>query len=250
MELQEDWTDVDGVRWHYLEGGARDAPVVVLVHGAAVSSRHMAPAAVLLAENFRVIVPDLPGHGRSGSPSSVLDVQENANALMGWLDRLGHGRVAMLGNSYGCQIITALAASRPERLWGAVLQGPTLDPAAGGGLRQIGRWLRNTVREGTTQPSETVRQWKQAGLRVFTLTLASMFRDRIEERLGEMTVPTLVVSGDRDPITPPRWVREAAGRLPRGEYAVVAGATHTMTVADPDALAEVVTPFLLRVVAP
>lgn len=245
MTFQDRWTDdVAGVRMHHLEAGPAGAPVVVLVHGAAVSSRHMAPAAEVMADRFRVLVPDLPGHGVSGTPRPVLDVQGHARALGTWLDRISLTRVAMLGNSYGCQIITAFALQHPDRLRCAVLQGPTLDPAAGGTLRQIGRWLVNSVREGTTQPSETFRQWGQAGPRVFVLTLASMFRDRIDERLPEVAAPTLVVSGDRDAITPPRWVREAAGMLPDGQHAIVPGATHTMTVADPEALAALACPFL------
>jgi 2-hydroxy-6-oxonona-2,4-dienedioate hydrolase len=235
--------DVDGVCWYHLEGGPPDAPVVVLVHGAAVSSRHMAPVAEVLAGGFRVLIPDLIGHGRSDDPASVLGVEAHATALAGWLDRLGHRRIAMLGNSYGCQIITAFAVARPDRLVAAVLQGPTPDPAAGTAA-QVGRWVLNTVREGTTQPSETFRQWSQAGPRVFPLTTASMLHDRIAARLGDVRVPTLVVSGDRDPITPPRWAREAAALLPRGEHCIVPDATHTMTVADPDALAEVAGPFL------
>lgn len=244
VELASRWADVLGLRLHVRVGGPGDAPPVVLVHGAAVSGRHVEPIAVELARRFRVVVPDLPGHGRSEDPPRVLDLDGHADAVAGVVEAFDLGSVALLGNSYGCQIITALALRHPQVVSRAVLQGPTLDPAGGHGVRQFGRWLVNTVREGTTQPSETFRQWGQAGPRVFAGTLRSMFADRIERRLPEFDVPALVVCGTRDAVTPPRWGRDAARLLPRGRFVAVDGATHTMTVAHPEALADVVVPFL------
>ena len=65
-------------------GSGRSAPVV-LVHGQVISSRYMVPTAELLAPEFRVFAPDLPGFGLSGKPKRVLTVPELADALTGWM---------------------------------------------------------------------------------------------------------------------------------------------------------------------
>lgn len=204
----------------------------------------MEPLANALETRFHVVIPDLPGHGQSDDPPDVYGLDEHADAVASVIGQFCDGPVSLVGNSYGCQIITSLAIRHPHRVGRAVLQGPTLDPAAGHGVRQLTRWMVNTVREGTTQPSETFEQWGQAGLRVFVGTMRSMFRDRIEQRLPSVRCPTLVVCGTRDAVTPPDWGRRAAQMLPAGEFVAVPGATHTMPVAHPEQLADVVTPFL------
>lgn len=246
-ECESSWSVVDGLRLHArVWTGAAPAgrPPLVLVHGAAVSSLHMEPTGEVLADEFAVYAPDLPGHGRSDNPERVHDARGLAGALAGWIERNELGRVHLLGNSFGCQIIAELAVARPELVDRAVLQGPTTDPD-GHGLRQLWRWGINFWREGATQPQVTFRQWAQAGPRVFARTLYSMDRHRIEELLPRVDAPTLVVRGSRDPIIPPSWAEEATRLLPRGQLAVIPDETHTIVVSAPEALADAVLPFLL-----
>lgn len=223
---------------------AEGAPTVVLVHGAAVSSRNMAPTAQALAPHCTVYAPDLPGHGLSDDPPRVLDVAGLADALAAWMDAVGLQRACLLGNSFGCQVITSFALRHPDRVDRLVLQGPTVDPQAPGFLRQCARWLVNGMREGATQPTVTFRDWYDAGLPGFVLTIRYMLRDRIEERLPLVDVPTLVVRGGRDPIVPQRWAEAATALLPNGRLVVVPGETHTMVFANPGALVRVVLPLL------
>jgi pimeloyl-ACP methyl ester carboxylesterase len=88
----------------------------VLVHGLGLSGRYMLPLAACLADAYRVFLPDLPGFGDSSHPHEVLDVGGLADALAAWLDAMDLPRVALLGNSFGCQIIVDLAARHPDRL--------------------------------------------------------------------------------------------------------------------------------------
>ena len=244
MQLRCRWDDVDGLRIHALDGG-RDADglPLVLAHGAAVSSRHMARAAEALAADFRVLVPDYPGHGRSDNPPRVLDAPGLAESTAAWMRAAGLTRAHLLGNSFGCQVIAELAARQPDRVDRLVLQGPTVDPSAHG-LRQLGRWFVNARREGATQPQETFAQWGQAGPRVFWRTLRSMDAHRVERTLPLVQAPTLVVRGSRDPIVPQRWAEEAAELLPDGRLAVIEGETHTIVLSAPEKLAATVRPFL------
>jgi pimeloyl-ACP methyl ester carboxylesterase len=226
----------------------RNAPVVVLVHGIGVSSRYMIPTAIKLAETCKVYAPDLPGFGLSGKPSKILDVPALSDALAAWMRALRLPRAALLGNSFGCQIIAEFGVRHPALITRAVLQGPTIDPRARSAARQILRWALNSPFEPAvawTSLGSVVRQdYRDAGVRRVIATFGRALADRIEDKLPRLQAPTLVVRGARDPIVPQRWAEEAVRLLPRGRLVVVPGAAHTMCFTSPDELACVVRAFL------
>ena len=88
------------------------------------------------------------------------------------------------------------------------------------------------------------QDYRDASVRRVIATFRHALRDRIEDKLGHLDVPVLVVRGTRDPIVPQRWAEEAARRLPQGRLVVVRGAAHTMNFTSPDELARVVRPFV------
>jgi pimeloyl-ACP methyl ester carboxylesterase len=175
----------------------RTAPLVLL-HGLAVSHRYLMPLAARLADHHPVHVVDLPGFGLSGDPGRVLDVAEHADHLAAWLQAAGLPAVAVLGNSFGCQVAVDLAMRHPDRVGGLVLVGPTMDPTARTAPRQILRWLGDTAREDPLQLPILVRDVHDAGPRRVVGTLAHALRDPIEDKLPW--------SGRR------RWSRGAAPR--------------------------------------
>ena len=158
-------------------------PTVVLVHGLVVSGRYMVPAADLLAAHYRVYAPDLPGFGKSEKPPRVLNVAELSDSLVAWMERIGLKSAALVGNSFGCQIIVELALRHPERVERAVLQGPTVDPLGRGALRQIGRLLLDGVREPPSLLPIELLDYLDAGFRRSVRTFQYMLEDRIEEKL-------------------------------------------------------------------
>jgi 2-hydroxy-6-oxonona-2,4-dienedioate hydrolase len=246
-----EWAEVGGLRMH-ARVAARpptpDAPRIVFVHGIGVSGRYLMPTAMRLANTFRVYVPDLPGFGLSTKPASVLDVPALADALAAWMRAMKLTSAALLGNSFGCQVIAEVGVRHPALISRAVLQGPTMDPRARTVPRQLLRWAVNSPfepRPAWISLGSVVRQdYRDAGVRRVIATFRHALRDRIEDKLPHLDVPTLVVRGARDPIVPQRWAEEAARLLPQGRLVVVPGAAHTMNFTSPDALAGVVRPFV------
>jgi pimeloyl-ACP methyl ester carboxylesterase len=100
---------------------------VVLIHGLGLSGRYMLPVAERLARHVPVYLPDLPGFGDSAKPDRALDVPALADALAGWIEAMALAPVALLGNSFGCQIIADLAARHPVLVERAVLEERTSD---------------------------------------------------------------------------------------------------------------------------
>ncbi|MFF5161323.1 alpha/beta fold hydrolase [Streptomyces sp. NPDC000348] len=112
------WADLDGVRIHYVTGGA--GPVVVLVHGWPFTWIEWRAVIPLLAERgFTVVAPDLRGSGDSQIPAGHWTKREEAGDLHRLLRRLGHERAFVIGTDVGTMTAHAWAQHHPadvERL--------------------------------------------------------------------------------------------------------------------------------------
>jgi pimeloyl-ACP methyl ester carboxylesterase len=217
---------------------------VVCVHGAGVASRYMVPTMVELGRDFDVIAPDLPGFGLSDKPPFVLGLAGLADALADWLVADGLGEAALLANSFGCQIAVECAVRRPDCVERLALVGPTVDPAARTVLGQLARFVANTPGEAPHQAPLIVRDYRDAGLRRVVRTFGHALTDRVEDKLPHVTVPALVIPGERDRLVPRAWAEEVTRLLPKGRLVEIPRAAHTLNFAAPRALAEVLRPFL------
>jgi pimeloyl-ACP methyl ester carboxylesterase len=117
--------DADGIKTNYLEAGTGDP--VVLIHGSGpgVTSyanwRLVLPA---LAENFRVLAPDMVGFGFSERPANIeYGVQTWADQVVGLMDTLELPKAHLVGNSFGGAIALRIATQHPDRVGKLVLMG-------------------------------------------------------------------------------------------------------------------------------
>jgi pimeloyl-ACP methyl ester carboxylesterase len=117
--------DANGVKTNYLEAGQGDP--VVLIHGsgpgvtAYANWRLVMPT---LAENFRVLAPDMVGFGYSERPANIsYGLQTWADQVLGLMDTLEVGRAHLVGNSFGGAIALRIAAQHPDRVGKMVLMG-------------------------------------------------------------------------------------------------------------------------------
>ncbi len=245
--LDSIWAEVGGLRMHAraaADAANAAALPVVLVHGLVVSSRYMIPLAERLAERLHVYAPDLPGFGKSEHPPRPLDVAGLADALAGWMRATGLARAALIGNSLGCQVIADMALRYPWLVARAVLVGPTTDRRGRNVLEQLRRLLAVAPYEAPGLVGVQLRDTWSAGLRETLATARYATGDQIETKLPALTMPVLVVSGERDPLAPPRWAAELAGLLAHGQLHILAGGGHALNYSVPDQLLEIVAPFL------
>jgi pimeloyl-ACP methyl ester carboxylesterase len=89
-----------------------------------------------------------------------------------------------------------------------------------------------------------MRDTWSAGLREALATARYAIEDRIEAKLPALTMPVLVVSGEHDPLAPPRWAAELVNLLPHGQLHILAGGGHALNYSAPEQLLEIVAPFL------
>jgi pimeloyl-ACP methyl ester carboxylesterase len=120
------WTDVDGPV-HYLDfGGPPDGPVIVCVHGLGGSAVNWSALAPLLTGRFRVLAPDLAGHGLTESAGRGTSVAANRELLHRFTGQLVPGPVILMGNSMGGMISLLEASAAPDKVAGLVLLDPAL----------------------------------------------------------------------------------------------------------------------------
>jgi pimeloyl-ACP methyl ester carboxylesterase len=219
------WTPVGGLRLHVRSRAAATGRPWVLLHGLAVSHRYLMPTAAALSGG-PVHVPDLPGFGLSAKPREVYDVERHCAVVAAWMDAEGLTGAYVLGNSFGCQVAVELAVRRPDLVAALVLVGPTVDPAAPTSFGQVRRWTADLLAEDPHEVRIIARDVRDAGPRRILATLRHSVRHRIDRRLPLVQAPVLFLRGERDPIAPPSWLRQAAGLTPEAATGIVPGAAH------------------------
>lgn len=240
------------------ERGAGEA--VVLLHGGGPGASGMSNYARnvdALAQRFRVIVPDLPGYGRSSKHIDQSDpFGDLAGAVRGLLDALGIDRAHLVGNSYGGAAALRLTLDRPDRVGRLILMGPggigtTRRPPTPGLQRllayyggegptraRLERFIReDLVHDGSAVAAEMIEERyrasidpevvanpplrRPAGLR--TLLRMDLLRDK---RLSRAATPTLVLWGADDKVNRPSGGMLLAERMPRCDLYLVARTGH------------------------
>jgi pimeloyl-ACP methyl ester carboxylesterase len=120
------WMDLDGPL-HYRDfGGPPGAPLIVCVHGLGGSAANWAAIAPLLAGRYRVLAPDLAGHGLTQSAGRGTGVRANRALLARFIESVSPGPVILMGNSMGGMIALLEAASAPAAVAGLILLDPAL----------------------------------------------------------------------------------------------------------------------------
>ena len=238
-----------------------DGPDLVLLHGWALHGGMWGPWIDELARHARLHLVDLPGHGRSPWPAGVRDLAGLAASVR---PAVPDG-AAVLGWSLGGMV--ALELARGPRLAALVLVATTprfvvdtdwehgLSPEL---LAEFARGLasdhRATVQNflalqtrGDERAHETLRQLRRSldahgppDAAALEAGLAILGSADLRSALPRIAVPTLVIAGDHDRITPPGAGLELAARLPQARLAAIARSGHAPFLSHgPQVLAEV-----------
>ncbi len=124
--MQSRWTDIDGPVRYLDYGGPAGAPVLVGVHGLGGSALNWAAIAPLLTGRFRLLAPDLAGHGLTRSLGRDTTVQANQRLLHRFVESVPAVPVLLMGNSMGGMISLLETAAHPDWVRGLILVDPAL----------------------------------------------------------------------------------------------------------------------------
>jgi pimeloyl-ACP methyl ester carboxylesterase len=127
--IESHTTEINGLKIHYLRAGS--GPAVVLLHGYTQTSRMWRPIMPLLAQQFTVIAPDLPGIGESGIPATGPDMMSAADYIHGLVSSLGIKDACIVGHDIGLMVAYAYAAEFPTETEKLALLDALLPGVAG-----------------------------------------------------------------------------------------------------------------------
>ena len=237
----------------YLDRGRGDE-TVVLIHGVGMRLEAWAPQIDRLAEKFRVIAVDLPGHGRSvplGKPPCLSHFVEWFDRT---LDEIGAGPINVAGHSMGALIATGIAATAPSRVKRvALLNGVHRRSEA---ARKAVETRAEEIVSGNFDREAPLSRWfsqEESRSEAYALT-----RDLLQavEPAGyaaayqafatgdsvysdcwpTVACPALFLTGDGDPNSTAGMARDMAAAAPHGRAVVIKGHRHIVNLTAPEAV--------------
>lgn len=234
---------VCGAELHYevYGSGTKD---LLLLHGWGCDGSFFRSLIESFQDEFRVIVPDFPGHGQSGFPPEPWGVEEYARCILTLLDRVHSVSPCVICHSFGCRVVLKMTQLRPAVFDKVIITG-------GAGLRKpdSGKPSPKTV---------TYRRLKKIVLLLgkipFCKALSEKLLDKLQYRFGSpdyralsvemrktfvkvinedlsaaltlVTAPTLLVWGDRDTETPLWMGQKMEKEIPDAGLVTLTGGSH------------------------
>lgn len=276
LDANSKFVKVHGVNVHYKTWGEGE-PIFILLHGFGASQFSWREVTEPFSQFGTVIAYDRPAFGLTERPlewegESPYGPQAQVSIVIGLMDALKVEKAILVGNSAGGTVSMQVALQHPERVEALIL----VDAAvyAGGGapswvrpilktpqMNHVGplvarqlqaqgvefiktAWhdpskITQDIFDGYQKPLQTAN-WDKA---LWQLTVASE-ESGLVERLAEITMPTLVITGDDDRIVPTEQSLRLADELPNAELQVIAQSGHLPHEEKPVEFMRAVTKFL------
>jgi pimeloyl-ACP methyl ester carboxylesterase len=218
--MKKGYIELDEGQIHYrVEGNGEP---LILLHQAPLSGEEFQDVMHVLSRDFKVIAPDLPGHGQSYDLTREYEVEDYSSSIIRFIDALGFEKVHLGGNHTGSAVSMAIAVTNPSRVKKLILSGESLI-----GNAEINAFLEMLktrpmsrdlpMDDGGKFLTEGWDRYKTLApmsplnirFRPFIIGLSARMRPydahipvfrwmAREDRLHLITVPTLVFSGDKD----------------------------------------------------
>ncbi|HED12225.1 MAG TPA: 3-oxoadipate enol-lactonase [Gammaproteobacteria bacterium] len=258
--------NANGIEQFYELSGKPGAPVVVLSHSLSSSNMMWAPQLIQLEEHFQVLRYDVRGHGRSGVPLGEYSLSQLAVDVIGLLDALAIEHVHFVGLSMGGMIAQTLALQYSQRLCSVAL----CDTMARIPVSTQAAWTQRieaAQRDGMASLAEaTITRWFSADFIAKNPPILQQIKQQIcmtpvagfigcchaisrldqLEQLASISLPVLIMVGDRDPATPPAEAAAMHAQITDSHLVTLEGALHLSNVEQATVFNQRLLQFLLR----
>jgi len=214
-----------------------------------------------LSESFHILRYDTRGHGQSEVTPGPYTIEQLAGDVLAMLDSLKLDRVSFCGLSMGGMIGMALALRVPERIQKLILcnTAPKIGSAEmwntriatvrKGGMESVvdgvlQRWFTPEFRASTPEPVATTRKMLlTTPVEGYAACCAAIRDTDLRDEISNIRVPTLIIAGSHDPVTPPADGHFIAARITGSKY-VELPAAHLSNVEAADAFTTELSAFL------
>ncbi|MHA1935886.1 MAG: alpha/beta fold hydrolase [Candidatus Thorarchaeota archaeon] len=234
------YIDANGLKMFYKEYG--DGYPLILLHGGSTNSDLQWQRSIpKLSEHFRVIAVDSRGHGKTNNPSGEFSYRLMGDDVAAFAKALDLKKPFICGWSDGAQIALEIGMQYPNLAKGLVAGGVVIELSdayvkgvQGIGIMKPGEVDFQLLEEKFPEIVKLISEihtseddpdyWKR-----FLESLSKMWLNPEEfpgKRIQEITVPTLILHGDRDDLVPSEDAVTAYKTIPRGELAIIPFANH------------------------
>jgi pimeloyl-ACP methyl ester carboxylesterase len=228
--IAQQWLRVDGRKVRLLTAGD-GAPLIIVPGLGLTADFYRRNIVALAAADLRVIGVDLPGFGESeGNGALGMTVQQTADWLLSFADAARVHNAAWLGHSVSCQALIELAARAPDRTAALILAAPT-------GLRRRRRLVqqmltlaRDAVREPIPLLRSLARDYLHTSPLRYTGTWIRAAQHDVLSSAPRVQCPTLILTGEHDPVARPGIVASLIDALPDARCTVIADGAHGLPV--------------------
>lgn len=225
---------------------------IVLVHAFGSSSRAWTPQLLALSDRYRVLAPDLPGHGDANGPFTLDRAVESVKVAI----EDGGGRAHVIGISGGAVVALLTCLEHPTQVASLVLSAGVAHPPRVFVLQRaitritpapiLVRGLAGMYSGGRAEHAQAAAEdFRRCGKRTFLAGLRELAGLDLRPRLSQVGVPTLVLCGSKDRVNIP-LSRELAAGIPTAELRIVPGATHLWNLQQPETFNHTITAFVDR----
>jgi pimeloyl-ACP methyl ester carboxylesterase len=265
-------TEIDGRRMNVILLGSGERTPAVFVHGLGGSWKNWLENLPAFALERRVIAFDLPGFGESELPAQEISISGYARCVEQLCERLGLGKIDLVGNSMGGFVSAELAITHPERV-----RRLALVDAAGISIVDLRRWpartamrlvavqagwgsaqrhillrprlrhaaFRTVMRHPTRLALDLVaEQAGGPGMPGFLLAMDALLSYDFRDRLSEIRCPTLIVHGEDDMLVPVADAHEFQRLIPGSRLLILKDTGHVPMLERPRTFNRALADFL------
>ena len=260
--MEEKFVTVNGNKIRYLESGNSQG-TIVLVHGLGASAERWEFVIPEFSKNFRVIVPDLIGFGQSDKPSVDYTTEFFTEFLGNFLQKLGIKKTNIIGSSLGGQITAEFTSNNQDMIENLVLVSPSgimkhSTPALDAyvmaalypnleGAKNAFEMMAGSTREIHSKIIEdfvTRMKLPNAKMAFMSTLLGLKNAEVITKSLNKITVPSLIIWGEDDPVIPIKYADDFVSSIQDCRFYMMDNCGHTPYVDDPQRFARLVLDFL------
>jgi 3-oxoadipate enol-lactonase len=245
------------------EAGTGGAVPIVFLHGVGSDKSVWAPQLDHFGGKRRAVAFDYPGYGDSAAAPAGATRDDFAAAMLGAMDSLGIREAHVCGLSLGGVVAIAMHHAAPGRCASLILadtfavhpDGQSIydrSVAASESMSELAA-ARTPVLLAPGASEALHQEVRETMARIdpeaFRIGAGAVWLADQRDRVGEINLPTLVLVGDQDTVTPPDLSRDLADRIPGAELQVLAGAGHLANIERPGDFNASVESFIERVEA-
>ncbi len=260
VAVSSNYIEANGIRMHYEETG--NGTPLVLLHGGNLNANfNWKSYYPIFSQHFRVIAPDSRGHGKSDNPTKEFSCRLMCDDIVALIKELELDRPLVVGYSDGGHIALEIGIEYPETARAII---------AGGVLAEISKDYIDCMKSwGVNGPGDVDFNKYQATFPRFVpileeihssvygkdywkelfTNLSKLWMDPNEfpgDRVRKISVPTLILNGDRDEIGPLDDPIRIFRMIPNGELSIIPNADHMAVLSQVDMFSKVMLDFLKR----